>query len=159
MLFSLYVTRSDRNALTKELSVSTDLEGNIVGESSIINPSFLITGNMLYEYNYLYCPDFGRYYFIDDIVVVRTGLFRVTCSVDVLMTYRSQILNLRAIIAKQEYSLHSNRFINDGSFIADQQVYIEKKEFVKGNSGSPGFVTNGQLVLVTLGPGGVISGG
>lgn len=157
MVFSLYVTSSERNALRKTLSASTDLQGNIVGESSIINPTFLINGNMLYEYNYLYCPDFGRYYFIDDIVVVRTGLFRVSCSVDVLMSYREGILGLQAIISKQSSINHANPFINDGSFVASQQVSLEKMEFVR--TGGLGFLNEGQFVLVTLGPGGAISGG
>lgn len=152
MQFNLYVTTSERNALSKGLIDEFACDGNILGESSVVNPTFLIQGENLSQYNYMYVPDFGRYYFISDITVVRTDLWCVSCSVDVLMTYRKYIVDLSVIVDKQENQFMSNRFINDGSFIADQRVGIEMFEFPSG------FLKEAQFVLTTLGPGGTISG-
>lgn len=152
MQFNLYVQLSEKNAVVKNLTTEFTCEGNVLGESSVISPTFLIQGENLSEYNYMFVPDLGRYYFISDITVIRTDLWRVSCSVDVLMTYKSYIENLSVIVDKQENQFRSNRFINDGSFVADQRVGIEMFEFPSG------FLKDAQFVLTTLGPGGTISG-
>lgn len=53
--------------------------------------------------NYAYIPDFNRYYFITDIVSVGRNLWQVTMSVDVLMSYYGEIMDLTALIDRNEY--------------------------------------------------------
>lgn len=95
----LYVTGSESNALDKVLQSSFELQGSLRSESSIINPTFLIQANNITQYNYCFIPDFNRYYFITDIVSIRTNLWRVSCRVDVLMSFKTQILNLDVTIS------------------------------------------------------------
>ena len=53
--------------------------------------------------NYAYIPDFNRYYFITDIVSAGRNLWQVTMSVDVLMSYYGEIMDLTALIDRNEY--------------------------------------------------------
>lgn len=53
--------------------------------------------------NYAYIPQFNRYYYIDNIVSVRTGLWRLDMSCDVLMSFKDKILDLDAYIGRQEF--------------------------------------------------------
>lgn len=150
MEFILYTNTSEKNSINKSLTNQTVYTGYIKDESSIINPEFLIAAGdgLMYLYNYLHCPVFGRSYFIDDITVVRTGLWRVSCTVDVLASFKSSILNLKCIIDKQQSQFNSNQYLNDGSFVADSRVGLEILNFPKG------FLRDANLILVTIGPGG-----
>lgn len=58
-------------------------------ETSLNNPRFLLYGNMPAEN---YCTFESAYYFIDDIVSVRDDLWEISCTLDVLATFKSEIL-------------------------------------------------------------------
>lgn len=69
-----------------------------------------------------------------EIVAVTNKLWRFFCHVDVLMTYKPQILDHDAIIARQENQW--NLFLNDGgTFKVRQDSRIIQKEFPNGFSG------------------------
>lgn len=99
MNIELYVTGSERQALRKTLQNQLSLTGSLRGESSVIRPSFLIETANPSNYNYCFIPDFNRYYFITDITSVRTNIWRIDCSIDVLMSYQAEILNLDVIVS------------------------------------------------------------
>lgn len=52
--------------------------------------------------NYAYITDFGRYYQIVDKRADENGLFTITLEVDVLMSYSSDIKQLRGIVKRQK---------------------------------------------------------
>lgn len=72
--------------------------GTLREETSIVRPVLLIDTttileyrNVLPDFNYAYISDFGRYYFVTDIVSVRNNLWEVSLECDVLFTYRFAI--------------------------------------------------------------------
>lgn len=95
----LYQTFSERERIGKTLSNSLTLTGTLRGESSVINPSFMIESTNPSAYNYCYISEFGRYYFIDNITSIRNSLWRIDCKVDVLMSFKDSILNLNVIVS------------------------------------------------------------
>lgn len=95
----LHVNSSERQAINKSLDSGTTLTGSLRNESSVINPSFIIEHENPSGFNYCYISDFGRYYFITNITAVRTGIWKIDCSVDVLMSFKTQILNLDVIVS------------------------------------------------------------
>lgn len=99
MEITLCVTSSERHAIRKTLQNSLELTGALRGESSVINPSFIIELDNPSQYNYCYIPAFNRYYFITNITSVRTNIWRIDCSVDVLMSFQTEILNLDVIVS------------------------------------------------------------
>ena len=70
---------------------SVTLQCNVKTASSIINPVIELKENPI-EYNYCYIEKFNRYYFISDIVY-GIGTWIVSLNVDVLASFRSDILN------------------------------------------------------------------
>ena len=96
----LYVCSSERQAINKTIGSAATLTGSLRGESSVISPSFLIEHSNPSGFNYCYISDFGRYYFITNITSVRTGIWRIDCAVDVLMSFKTQILNLNVIVSE-----------------------------------------------------------
>lgn len=60
------------------------------------------------EHNYIYIPKFKRYYFVDNITSVRKGLWRISMSVDVLMSFRDKINNLTGIVKRSTIATRQN---------------------------------------------------
>lgn len=145
MNITFYINSSERDRISKSLSSPLSLSGSLKDECSVMNPIILVNTSNLSMYNYCYIPEFGRYYFISDMSAVRTGLWRVSLSVDVLMSFKSDILASSCIIEKQALHTRSNMLINDGSYINQVDTFNEIVQF------SGGFNTNGEFVLVTAG--------
>lgn len=95
----LYQNSSERQAVNKTISNGITLTGSLRNETSVINPQILVEITNPSQYNYAYIPEFGRYYFINNMVSYRTNLWRIDMAVDVLMSFKTQILALPVIIA------------------------------------------------------------
>lgn len=104
---TVYRYKDDRRKIIKDITnmEQATVQGDFTGEISITHPviDFDLTDgdiNLGYEFNYLYIDKFDRYYFIDDMVIVRDGLVRCYCSVDVLMSFQTSILQLSGLIER-----------------------------------------------------------
>lgn len=69
----------------------------------------IITPTFIFDYsaaalacNYLYCSEFGRFYFVKNIAVDTAGRINISCEIDVLQTYAQQIKNSTATILRSE---------------------------------------------------------
>ena len=97
---------------------------------SVFNPEVLIAKETLAkanfsQINYAYIPSLGRYYFVDDITMENDGILRFSMSVDVLMTYRTQILKSKQFVARSQ-SLDSRLYI-------DSERPIQANKLIKPN--------------------------
>ena len=93
----------------------------------------------------MYIEEFDRYYFIDEIVSVRNKLWTIRASVDVLMSFRTDILESMIIADKIEDEVAANLYLDDGSFVMDSRMYNEVKEFPSGLN------ENGTYILICAG--------
>lgn len=66
-------------------------------ETSIRNPSFILADPMP---SITYVQAFGNYYFVDDIINMDANRAEVSCSLDVLATYRASILGYTAFVER-----------------------------------------------------------
>lgn len=98
MDIELYITGSETNALRKSLQNNVTLTGALRGQSNVINPTLRIEMQNPTQYNYCFIPEFNRYYYIQEFVAVRTNIWDLVLSVDVLMSYQAQILALEVIV-------------------------------------------------------------
>lgn len=140
----LYQTTSERERINKDLSSSLPLSGALRGECSVTNPSFNIEVSNPSNYNYCYIPDFGRYYYITNIVSVRTNIWRIDCNVDVLMSYSSQILNLNVIVS-DETSPDNETYMNGDVWASTVRYKTDVINFPNG------LLDNGEYILITSG--------
>lgn len=143
MEIRLYNSSDETNKINKTLLNEIVLNGTLRDETSVLNPIILIEANNLTQYNYCYIPLFKRYYFIKDITVVRNKLFRLFLDIDVLMSYKNDILNLDCIVNKQENN--STPYINDNS-----RIY-ENRNFSSIINYKNGFDDDGNFILLTAG--------
>ena len=54
------------------------------------------------SFNYAYIKEFGRYYYIVDIISVRNNVWEIHMTCDVLMSFKNEILGLNSIIARNQ---------------------------------------------------------
>lgn len=149
MQIDLFTCNAERNRVNKTNYISNrfTLQGALRKATSAMNIIVDVekTNPLKYNYNYMYIEEFGRYYFIDDIASVRTGLWTISASVDVLMSFKKDILESRVIIDKAENEFDANLYLDDGSFVMDSRKYNEIKEFPNGLN------ENGSYILICAG--------
>lgn len=130
MVFTIYKTKSPNNKVEKSLSGNHGMTGTLREETNTENPSILVKGNLLDGYNYAYIPAFKRYYYITSVDSVRNGLTRINMEVDPLMSFASEIKQLKAIISKQEkVGKITNKMYNDGTYKATPEITSEVINF------------------------------
>lgn len=141
MTIYFYDMIDDPRTMPKNLQNETTKTGTIRGEVDIMRPVIDIEGNV-FTPNYAYIPDFNRYYYIDSVRILRTGICTLTLRVDVLQSFYEDIVNAPMIAARSE-----NLF---NTYIADEQrkffQYSVNQYIDIGNVGAPD-----TPILVTVG--------
>ena len=150
MRVELLKNTSNTNSINRSFSKTTILEGVLKEGSDILSPVILCDFDYNpADYNMMHIPAFNRYYFVH-LKNVRATLWEVIADdVDVLYSNKDAILNLNAIIDKQENNY--NQYINDGSYVSELDTFPEVKVF------SSGFNDNGQFILITAGGNGGVN--
>lgn len=120
---------SDERTIGKTITSIATMTGTLREESSIIDPVILISADLsdLTECNYMTIPDFGRSYYIRNIESVRANLVRITGHVDVLESFKSEILANNAIVSKQ--MVDWNLYLDDGTFRVYNNMRVQCKKF------------------------------
>lgn len=124
----LYKTESAPNVVDKKLTEVAHYTGvRLLDDTSILTPTIEVRESTiiddLWTINYFYIPKFKRHYFVTDAVAT-AGMFRISGRVDVLRSYKSEILISSQIISRQENL--QDRYLHDSMIpISDKQEVIE----------------------------------
>lgn len=121
--------KSDKNVIGKTWDSGTGdintIEGKILFNKSLLNPTFLIEGDVS-DYNYCYIPLFNRFYYIMGITAKSGNMEEVEMKVDVLQSWKGNstegILSNDAVIEREENDI--NVYFSDNMFWtqADKEV-------------------------------------
>lgn len=143
LTINLYKISDDKNVVTKTLGTALDVSGVARGSFPVTGGTITVeTSTDITKYNYCYVQDTGRYYYIDNIDILRNTLYLLDLKVDVLMTYDAQIRALTGTVDRQE-NLY-NGYIQDGKYNALAYTQIVAKTFPNG-------MTSDNLILMTVG--------
>ena len=149
MDIALYTCTSENNRIDKSPYITNGflLQGTLRSDSSVIDPVIEIekTNPAIYNYNYMHIKDFGRWYYNNNIEAKEMGLWEIYAHVDVLFTWRPDILGSRAVIDKSSNVNDANLYIDDGSFVMDSHKFNNVIEFPNG------LEENGALILIASG--------
>ena len=95
MNIELYRCKSPRNKLNKTLEKTVTISANIYEyEQNRNRLSFRFTVSDVGEFNYIYIPDYNRYYFVESVSLSENGMNVYECECDYLMTYKDLINQL-----------------------------------------------------------------
>lgn len=101
MKIQFYNNHSGVNIINKKLEVvGEEINFTLKEDTNILNPILKLAGYN--GGNYCYIPDFKRYYFIDNYNLNSQGIYELFLSVDVLATYKEDLLNGKLLIKSDE---------------------------------------------------------
>ena len=124
MATAIFYTFSKRKNSTKVPTGSGDsYTVNLKSGTSLLSPTLLLNISSRPTYNYLSFE--GRYYFVTDIVSVRNDLWEISCNVDALASWKSEIGGTTANI------LYATGGRDD---IIDQRIPIESDVHIDTSS-------------------------
>ena len=109
---TLYFNKSEDIVVWKDIVLTGSV--NIVdreGDLDLLSPTVVLSGvseDVIFASNYIYIDTLKRYYYIKNINMVRNGVFRLVCQVDVLYTYREYIAQQSGIVGRQENNYNMN---------------------------------------------------
>ena len=143
LTITLYKTSDDKHVVNKTLTDNLSVDGSVRGEFDVTGGNITVeSATNLSAYNYCYISDFSRYYFINDITAVRTGVWALSLRVDVLKTYANDIKALTGTVDRQENKY--NGYLGDSNYNAMCYSKIVAKTFPNG-------MTSDNLILMTVG--------
>ena len=130
----LQTNLSEPQRVDKDLTDVTTLAATLRDDTSIQDPVLLVEADLadLAAVNYLTIEAFGRSYFVTGMVSIATGLTEISAHVDVISSFKEQIRENRAIIARQESKW--NLYLNDGAFKTYQDPMVMTAPFPSGFS-------------------------
>lgn len=94
----------------------TSISVRLKEDTSIENPSFILSSN---DFSINYVRAFNKYYYVTNIVSIGQGRIEIQCDLDVLATYRSNILSYTAFVERSA-SNYDDR-INDDLISSAQE--------------------------------------
>lgn len=147
MEVQFYYNQSDSRVINKRLVEMDDnvFEGVPRGDVSVMNPVIRFENDGILRFNYAYVPELQRYYSVVDRTAFRDGVWDITFAVDVLMSFRRDIMNLSVVVDKQSMGSNGDEYIDDGSLVSENVMFQSLYEFPNG------FNNTGEYILITAG--------
>lgn len=144
MQITLYKTPSTSNTIGKTLESETPIANVLLKDKTDIkNPVLkLKSDDSIFGFNYCYIPNFKRFYFINNIRVFPNSIYELDLSVDVLETFKADILKSKGFVNRQtEFNSYYNR---DYTSEVRKEIDIYKSETTLK-------IDSKNMVLVTVG--------
>ena len=107
MTIDFYKVNDVKNKINKTLSVPYTISNVFFksGNVDVVNP-FLRLSRDITQYNYCFIRELNRFYFIDDVVIENNGIKNYKLTIDVLMSYKNEIINNKTHIVESENVLN-----------------------------------------------------
>lgn len=167
MTISFYKTNDDPKKLDKSMlpigsgqGTLTATVNNTAETISLLSPTFILaTNNLYFTATHIFVAEMGnRYYFINDIQLLTGGKMSISCSIDVLKTYASEIIKRPCTVTR--YS-HAAGKIAIPTYIPDSRYPLDTSQyevFAQNYTDTPfltgaAALTNPCYVLTTMGGG------
>ena len=142
MNVTLYNYTGDRRQLSKYLgtAIASVTILAITDTTNIIRPTIIID-TRAFNFNYVYIPDFGRYYYVDNIQLLNGQRIALQLSCDVLMSHAEKIRSSQCIADRSTSDV--NPYLVDRTIPSrdDAKVYVRKM-------GSSPFTTTSYVLQV-----------
>ena len=119
----LYNNTSDSREINKNLTELSTINITLYLDTNVTTPVFKVK-NFINNANYMYVPDLHRYYYINNYTLSNQCVY-LHCSVDVLTTYKTEILNNECLISRSENDYNDN-IVDTLAPITENTVYTVK---------------------------------
>lgn len=115
MIVELYNTKDSNNVINKTKTDLISYNIKFKDVADIQNPTIILRSETPIKNNYACIPDFDRYYFIDSISIQPNNIYHLNLTVDVLESFKEDILNSMGSITRKENSnkYYDNDYMNE----------------------------------------------
>lgn len=144
MDITLFINSDPKNKINKTPSAVSSVSGVLRDQCKTTDPVIMIEGSAIPTGNYMYIPDFERYYFITNIKNVRNGLWEITAHVDVLTSYAAQIMAQNVILLDTS-ATGANNYVQNDVYVRSVKSKTDIVNFPSGLS------EDGDFILITAG--------
>lgn len=130
---------STKQPTASQLNAASSYDVTLIDNTSLMTPTFKLSGANPIGNNYAYVAEWGRYYFIDDISSYQ-NFWYISCRCDVMATFKTPILSgshyvLRSASQHDEYILDTayiSKVKESGTFvpIMDPFAYTNGHSYV-----------------------------
>ena len=145
MEVQFFYNASDDRVINKTLVGGESFIGTPRDEVDVMSPVIRFESADVIRYNYAYIPELQRYYAVTSVNAYREGIWDVEFAVDVLMSFRGDIMTLSVIVDKQTMSENGDEYIDDGSLVTDNVMFTRVHQFENGFNDYP------EYILITAG--------
>lgn len=113
-----YINSSDHIVVNKRLTLYTrDDFCSIIEDTNISTPVLKLSKDINpHNYNYVYIPEFNRYYYAEEPPEYKAGFYTIKLKVDVLMSFRESFLEEDVVIDRSES--------NYNLYLPDEQIKL-----------------------------------
>lgn len=153
MVAKIFKTKSAPNVVNKVLTEVVAFDEVIFkDDTSLLNPTIIINGvsnassytiEDIGTSNYFSIPKVNRYYYITDITMMSGGRVAITGKVDVLMTFKTDILASTQLIVRQEKKTNN--------YLIDTDIPLSSKKQVIEHEFGESIVDSGYYILAVNG--------
>lgn len=147
MSFTIYLQRNNSRdkTINKSITNIVTVTGNLREETSLTDPTitFELSMSDCRNINYVTIPEFGRSYFVTEPISVRNGLIELKLHVDVLESFKSEILNNGAIVSRS-----SNQY---NKYLVDDKLQTYTYNLARTKAFTNPFTKNLNFVLSLVG--------
>lgn len=118
---TLYYNQSQENKLNKVLTNKGTRTILFLNSVNFLRPTITVK-TLPADTNYCYIESLGRYYFIEDVRNLKNELFELSLKCDVLMTYKNDIEQSKAIITESTNEINANNV----DYIAEKNIDVNE---------------------------------
>ncbi len=139
----LYKFAGQVNELNKTLTDGQTVKCSVRADFDITRPIIKLRHAKVFDCNYIYIPAYNRYYFVSDFVQTSVNEYTITLSVDVLQTYKNEIMEAVATCIKSD---SANGYISTRDNILDSRPNYKTVDFPNKNL----FDDAGTIIMITI---------
>lgn len=141
MIINLYNNESPANKINKSITLITALNGELRGETNVVNPIVRVYATAFPAFNYASIPAFDRYYYLRDMRQVRTDIWELSLESDPLMSF--DLSDVAGVLVEGQSG--GSDYLEHRHFVRNVKTKTNILNF------SNGLLENGEYILITAG--------
>lgn len=141
LTISLISTNKRKNS-TLQPTGGVEYKVSLKDGCSIDAPTFILNATNVNNYNYCFCKDWQRYYWITSRTYDR-GVWYISCTCDLLATFKVDILETKALVTRS-----ASKF---DSFLIDTLPVSNSLPLIFHRDGNIGMSSEGYVIIAILG--------
>lgn len=138
-----YQFKDEPNNVFKTLYNRQEIEIQVKNALEVHDPTIVLSGSLPNTFNYMYIPDFKRFYYTGEVVKGNNDIYTLQLHCDYGKTWAENIQTSYGIVTRNQQLY--NRYLPDESYKTEVRTTTQVKNFPYG------FNDSSEFILMTCG--------